>query len=121
MSGIYNDLSEKSKTPVPGKQVRDVDDYYPDVQPATPLEDKDTGSNYRLDTDQVPTTRVDMHGLFTWEYGDGVYGNTANSHQGMYNYRRDIERAYGKQGEYKDKYLDTFKKISDELDRFDAM
>lgn len=47
--------------------------------------------------------------MFIWVYGDRLYGSEAKAHNGMKEYRRDIERAYGKQDSYKDIYIDTFR------------
>jgi hypothetical protein len=104
-------LSEKTKTVLERIYVRDADDLYPDRQ-ATPLSDgtypvRDTGSNWRHG-DEVPTTTKDMNKLFEWEHGDKVYGTHAEEHPGMKNYIKDIDKAYGKESDYKDIYVDIY-------------
>jgi hypothetical protein len=115
-------LSEKTKTVLERTLVRDKDDLYPD-RSATPNADgtypvKDTGSTYRHG-DDVPTTTKDMNALFTWEHGDEIYGTEAKKKRKyMERYRRDINKAYGKQSQYKDLYIDTMgpKLISKQLE-----
>lgn len=118
-------LSDKTKTAPQRTLIRDVDDLYPD-RTATPsgentfpIRQVDT-STYRYG-DEVPTTTKDMNKLFTWEHGDTLYGTEAKEHEGMKEYQRDINKAYGKQDKYKDKYIDTFvqkKLISKQLEEF---
>ena len=116
-------LSEKTKTVLQRSLVRDQDDLYPDrsatsVAGAFPV--KDTGSTYRQGS-EVPTTTKDMSALFKWEHGDEVFGTFANEREAMKRYRNDINRAYGKEDKYKDKYIDTLsptKLVSEQLDEF---
>lgn len=61
-----------------------------------------------ISADDINTTADDMESLFKWEHGDIVRGTKADSNKGMREYRRDINRAWGKQDSYKDVYVDTF-------------
>lgn len=56
----------------------------------------------------VNTTKDDMSALFKWKHGEKIYGTHAKSNNAMRIYRRDINKAYGKQNQYKDVYVDTF-------------
>jgi len=116
-------ISDKTKTAPQRTLVRDVNDLYPD-RTATPTSAgvfpirQVSTSTYRHG-DEVPTTTKDMNALFMWEHGDEIYGTEAKEHEGMKNYRRDINKAFGKQDSYKDIYVDTFaqkKAISKQLD-----
>ena len=49
-----------------------------------------------------------MNSLFEWEHGDKVYGTHAEEHPGMKNYIKDIDKAYGKESDYKDIYVDIY-------------
>lgn len=116
-------LSEKTKTVLARNLVRDKDDLYPD-RAATPDSNgnfpiKDTGSTLRHG-DEVPTTTKDMNALYKWEKGEKVYGAHAKTYKPMERYRRDINKAYGKQGKYKDLYIDVFgpKLVSEQLKKF---
>jgi len=102
-------LSEKTKTVLQRSLIRDKDDLYPDraatsVNGAFPV--KDTGSTYRHG-DEVPTTTKDVSAMFKWEHGDELYGTHANEYEPLKTYRKDINRAYGKESQYKDVYIDT--------------
>lgn len=116
-------LSEKTKTVLERTLVRDKDGLYPD-RAATPDANgnypiKDTGSTYRHG-DEVPTTTKDMNELYTWEHGDEIYGTQAKENGPMERYRRDINKAYGKEGQYKDLYINTFGPalVSEELKKW---
>jgi len=116
-------LSEKSKTVLERTLVKDEDGLYPD-RAATPNANgdypiKDTGSRLRHG-DEVPNTTKDMNELFTWEHGDKIYGTQAKDHSAMERYRRDINKAYGKQNQYKDLYINTFGPtlVSEELKKW---
>ena len=113
-------LSERTKTKISGSEKRDINEIYPDREATYPYEKKDTGTTYRLN-DEVPRTSEDMHDLFTWQHGDTIYGTHAKSHPGMAGYIKDINKAYDKEDQYKDIYLDNFKKISDEKKRFELI
>jgi hypothetical protein len=56
-----------------------------------------------------------MNKLFTWKHGDVLYGKQAKNHAGMKAYQKDINKAYGKQDDYKDYYIDTTKPIGKQL------
>jgi hypothetical protein len=58
-----------------------------------------------LNSDDINNTSDDMTSLFEWEYGDTVRGTHAKSHEGMKQYRKDINKARNKS--YKDVYVDT--------------
>jgi len=103
---------------IPRSDVSDKDAIYPD-RAATRNSDgtysiRDTGTTKRL-SDEVPRTSVDMNKLFLWIHGEEVYGTHAEEHVGMKNYRRDINKAYGKQDSYQDFYIDTTKPLSKQL------
>lgn len=118
-------VSEETKTVLTRTLKRDIDDTYPDRE-ATRQADgtynkRDTGSTYRLNKDEVPTTTEDMSALFQWEHGDKVYGKHANSHIGMQNYIKDIDNAWGQENSYLDIYIDTLRPnvlVSEQLEEF---
>lgn len=97
------------------------DDTYPD-RAATPLSDGSFPINDPCSTlrhgEEIPTTTDDMSALFQWEHGDEVRGTQAAKHPGMKRYIEDINKAYGKEGSYKDIYIDTFKPIGEQLKKF---
>lgn len=66
-----------------------------------------------------PNTREDMDALDTWEYGDELYGTFAKNQAGYKRYRRDIERAYGREKDYDSNviYINTKKPIGPQLDK----
>jgi len=104
-------VSQKTLEVLERSYVRDADGIYPD-RTATPASDgsfpiRDTGYTYRHG-DSVPTTTKDMNKLFEWEHGDKVYGTQADEHIGMKNYRDDINKAYGKESDYEDIYIDIY-------------
>ena len=105
-------LSDKTKTVVASVVISDKDDLYPD-RSATDNTIKDTGSNPRIPHDTVANTTYDMHKLYTWEYGDKIYGDHAKGSKAM-----DINRKYGKEKDYEKNtvYIDTLtKRVSDQL------
>lgn len=66
------------------------------------------------DTVDFANTKDDMEDAFKWEHGDIVRGSYAKTSEGLKNYRDDINRAWGNQDNYKDIYIDTFKRVSDQ-------
>jgi hypothetical protein len=118
-------VSEETKTAISRSLVRDINDLYPDRE-ATRQADgtydkRDTGSTYRLNKDEVPTTTQDMNALFQWEHGDTVYGAQAKEHIGMKNYVKDINTAWGQENSYLDIYIDTLRPgvlVSEQLEEF---
>ena len=118
-------VSEETKTTLTRTLVRDIDDTYPDRE-ATRQSDgtynkRDTGSTYRLNKDEVPTTTEDMSALFQWEHGDKVYGSRAKAHVGMKNYIKDIDNAWGQEDSYLDIYIETLSQdvlVSEQLEEF---
>ena len=118
-------VSEETKTVLTRTLKRDIDDTYPDRE-ATRQSDgtydkKDTGSTYRLNKDEVPTTTEDMSALFQWEHGDKVYGTHAKAHVGMKQYIKDIDNAWGQENSYLDIYIDTLREgvlVSEQLEEF---
>jgi hypothetical protein len=119
-------ISEKTKTILTRSLIYDADDLYPD-RAATPTSPgvfpiRDTGATSNRFGDEVPTTTKDMNKLFEWEHGDVLYGKQAKDHVGMKRYREDIDKAYGKQDKYKDKYIDIYTgriPVSKQLEEFD--
>lgn len=69
-------------------------------------------------TPDVPTTKKDMKALFEWKYGDEVYGDFAQDHVGMKNYRKDIEKSYGKEDDYKAIFIDTLEELNPQLEKW---
>lgn len=117
-------ISDKTRTAPQRTLVRDVDDLYPDrvatraADGTFPIRQVST-STYRHG-DEVPTTTKDMNKLFMWEHGDEVYGTQAKEHEGMKTYRKDINKAYGKESQYKDIYIDNYtgkELVSKQLDK----
>lgn len=120
-----NGFSNESKTVVPRKVVREVDDLYPD-RVATPTSAgvfpiRNTNATAgRLE--EVPKTSSDMNKLFTWEHGnEEVRGTHAKEHKGMKNYKKDIEQAYGKEEQYKHIFIDTFKPLTPQLEKIKSL
>lgn len=117
--------SAKTLTVLERSLIKEKDDLYPD-RVATPTSSgvfpiRDTSATVWRHGDEVPTTTKDMNKLFTWEYGDETYGAHAKGHEGMKEYKKDIEKAYGKQNKYKDLYIDIYdpvKPISKQLDEW---
>ncbi len=66
-----------------------------------------------------PNTTDDMEDLEEWKHGQTVYGSFAKLHSGFKNYRDDINRAWGKENDYKKNtlYVDTLKLVSEQLKR----
>ena len=114
-------FSNESRTVVPRKVVREVDDLYPDrvATPTSagvfPIRDSNATAG-RLE--EVPKVSFDMNKLFTWEHGnEEIRGTHAKEHKGMKNYIKDIEQAYGTEGQYKHIYIDTFRPITQQLEK----
>jgi hypothetical protein len=115
--------STKTLTVLERNLVNEKDDLYPD-RSATPASDgsfpiRDTGAQTYRHGDEVPTTTKDMNKLFKWEHGDEIYGSQAKNHEGMKAYMKDINKAFGKQGKYKDIYIDIYdpnKPVSKQLE-----
>lgn len=59
-------------------------------------------------TDEAPRTSEDMSNMYKWEHGKKVRGTHAKEDEALERYRTDINKAYGKEGDYKDIYIDTF-------------
>ncbi len=121
-SGGY---SQETLTVVPRKVVREVNDLYPD-RVATPTSAgvfpiRDTNATAgRLE--EVPKVSFDMNKLFTWEHGnEEIRGTKAKAHKGMANYQKDIEQAWGKENQYKHIYIDTFRPITLQLEKFKSL
>jgi hypothetical protein len=74
-----------------------------------------TSATTVLRVDGIDQTSDDMKSLFTWKYGEEIYGTHAKSHVGMNNYIKDINAAYGKQNDYKPYYIDTTKELGPQL------
>jgi len=110
--------STKTRTIIQRIAVSYDDDLYPD-RTATDATIKGSGTASRL-PETVPTTTRDMSKMFKWEHGTKLYGTYAKMHIGGKSYRRDINRDFGKQDDYKDIYLDTFKPISEGYEEWDA-
>jgi len=108
-------LSEKTKTEVENQDISVRDDLYPD-RSATDNSLKGTGTISRLPFDLFPRTTYDMSKLYQWKPGDKVRGSFAKGNRGMAGYIRDIESAPDEKS-YKSKYIDTFKKVSEELEK----
>ncbi len=64
-----------------------------------------------------PNTTDDQEKLEKWVHGQTIYGSHAKSHQGFKNYRDDINKAWGRQNDYKKNtlYIDTMKLVSEQL------
>lgn len=61
-----------------------------------------------VNIDDVARTTDDMAAAAKWKVGDPIYGTQTKKHVGWKTYRKDMNTAYGKEGEfYKDKYVDT--------------
>uniref|UniRef100_A0A6M3KFJ3 Uncharacterized protein n=1 Tax=viral metagenome TaxID=1070528 RepID=A0A6M3KFJ3_9ZZZZ len=118
-------LSEKTKTTLTRTLEKDKDGLYPD-RVATPTSAgvfpiRDTTATTWRHGDEIPTTTKDMNALFQWEHGDKVYGAQAKEHEGMKEYIKDINLAYGKESSYKSMYFDTFNLISEEKEKFNNL
>jgi len=60
-----------------------------------------------------------MSALYKWECGDDLYGTHAKSSPVLKRYRQDINREHGFERE--DIYVDTFKLVSEELERIEKL
>ena len=69
-----------------------------------------------VDISDVSTTTKDMSSLFKWKHGDSVRGTQAKAHPGMEEYRRDINKGYGKQDSQKTIYVNTFEAVGKQLE-----
>ena len=69
---------------------------------------------------EVPNTTDDQEDLATWKHGQEVKGTFAKMHGGFSRYRDDINRAWGKENEYKNNtvYINTMKLVSEELKKY---
>lgn len=68
----------------------------------------------------VPSTTDDMERLAEWEYGDELYGTFSQSLDGWNRYIEDMIKAQGAEDDYYNGnviYVNTFKKVSEELDK----
>jgi hypothetical protein len=118
-------VSNETRTVVPRKVVREVDDLYPD-RVATPTSAgvfpiRDTNATAgRLE--EVPKVSFDMNKLFTWEHGnEEIRGTHAKKHKGMEKYIKDIDQAWGKESQYKHIYLDTFRPLTPQLEKIKSI
>lgn len=99
------------------------DDFYPS---ATSLgrSSSYTDTIRRLNPDDVPTTTADMSRMFKWEYGDEIYGTHAKANLWGKEYRKDINKWYGREGDYLDIYINTLikdKLVSERLEDGDLL
>lgn len=64
-----------------------------------------------------PRTTIDMYNLYTWEHGDKLYGTHAKSNGAMQRYRNDINKAWGREKDYKKNliFVDTTRPIGEQL------
>jgi hypothetical protein len=106
-------LSVKTTTVIASVQVREDEDYYPDRSATTNAVRVNASTVMRLV--DVPRTVEDMSNMFMWKPGDKLYGTAAKNDAWGKQYRRDIERAIGK--EYKPFYVDPFKPLKKQLEK----
>lgn len=107
-------LSTKTKKVIARRSITPQQDFYPDMS-ATDLSIKGDPV-LRLPFDDVARTTQDMSTMFKWKYGDPeVKGAAAKAHSGGKSYRRDIEKAVGEKGKYKEFFVNTFKPIGEQL------
>jgi hypothetical protein len=121
-------LSAKTQSYVATNIISETDDLYPDRQATVVASVRGTTQPFEFDKvdtdatvmrlgDEVPRVSYDMNKLFEWKHGDKVRGTHAKAHVGMKGYRKDINKAYGKESSYKHIYIDTFKPIGPQLKR----
>jgi hypothetical protein len=106
-------LSNKTTTVIASIHVREDEELYPD-RSATTGEVRVNASTVMRLVD-VPNTTEDMSEMFMWEPGNKVYGTSAKNDSWGKQYRRDINRAIGK--EYKPFYIDPFKPLKKQLEK----
>lgn len=67
------------------------------------------------------TTKQDMEAMYKWQHGDTVYGTFAKSRPAWKRLRNDIDRAWGKEDDNKDLYIDTLSRklsVGDQLKKW---
>jgi hypothetical protein len=106
-------LSNKTTTVIASIRVREDEDLYPD-RSATTGEIRVNASTVMRLVD-VPRTTEDMSEMFQWKPGDKIYGTVAKNSVWGKQYRRDINRAIGK--EYKAFYVDPLKPVKKQLEK----
>ena len=107
--------SESTKSVIATELIQEKNvDPYPDRDASANLTTSATTVMRLVD---VNNTTKDMSRLFEWEHGTTIRGTKAKDHVGMKNYRKDINRAYGQEGKYKDFYVDTFLEVGAQLEK----
>jgi hypothetical protein len=101
-------LSDKTLTAINDERyvTDETDDFYPcatTLGRTSPY----TSNIRRLNPDEIPTTTADMSRAFKWQYGDKLYGTQAKKNAALKRHRKDINKSYGKEDDYKDIYIDT--------------
>lgn len=99
-------ISERTKTTPGQSTINESDDLYPHPSPLgdNPWE----GETIRRFGDDVSTTTKDISALAQWKHGQKIRGTFAKSQEGMMSEINDINKAWGKQKQRKDVYIDTF-------------
>ena len=116
-------LSIKTKTALSQRVILAREDLFPDRE-ATPsgtstYDIRDVGATVARLPDEIPSTTKDMSALYKWKCGDDLYGTHAKSSPALKRYRQDINREHGFERE--DIYVDTFKLVSEELERIEKL
>jgi hypothetical protein len=106
-------LSNKTTTVIASIRIREDEDLYPDRSATTGEIRVNASTVMRLVG--VPRSTEDMSEMFQWEPGDKVYGTVAKNSAWGKQYRRDINRAIGK--EYKTFYVDPLKPVKKQLEK----
>ena len=67
-----------------------------------------------------PNTTTDMELLEEWKHGQKIYGTFALAHKGFREYREDINKAWGKENNYKKNtvYVNTLKALGPQLKKY---
>jgi glutamate synthase domain-containing protein 1 len=56
-------------------------------------------------TAEVPTTTKDRREIAMWKHGDKVYGTEAKDDEFFKEYRKDINKAWGRQDDYEENMI----------------
>ena len=107
--------SVRTKTLVGSTLVQEKDiDPYPDRVAST---NAVTTATSTVMVSDAGSTTDDISALFKWEPGDKLYGTHAKTHAGMSGYMRDINEAYGNEGNYNSNviFVDTTKSVGEQL------
>lgn len=104
--GDANNLSAETQASLQRRTIQESDDYYPHATTLGRTSPYTTVK--RFDWDEVPRTTIDISKAMTWQHGQTLYGTHAKDDPALKRYRKDIDKAYGQEKNYKHIYVDTF-------------